>query len=282
MHPAAVAHQRHRLMRPDAARWFKPVGAPSAKCASSQPVMSAEEFERELESIRREYLELKAMLAVRKFERIWAAFCAKAYNPDQPRVPAGNPEGGQWTDEGDGSSGTPSAKPAKPLMRLAGEPPTGDPPKVPEKRPPTAPERNSVVKSVVRWLGRYGGTVGKIVKLDHWLYEYDQVIKASLDPPKSLQQLQDAVSTPEKGYEIHHIVEQTPAAHDGYPREMIDGRENLVRIPTLKHRDITAWYQTKNPRFDGLSPRDYLRSKSWTERRALGLEALIDFGVLDP
>jgi hypothetical protein len=59
--------------------------------------MSAEEFERELESIRRVYLELKAMLAVRKFERIWAAFCAKAYNPDQPRVPAGNSDGGRWT-----------------------------------------------------------------------------------------------------------------------------------------------------------------------------------------
>ncbi|WP_342362836.1 hypothetical protein [Terrarubrum flagellatum] len=25
---------------------------------------------------------------------------AKAYNPDQPRVPAGNPDGGQWTDGG--------------------------------------------------------------------------------------------------------------------------------------------------------------------------------------
>jgi hypothetical protein len=97
MHPAAVEYQHQRWMRPDAARWFKPVGAPSAKCASSQPVMSAEEFERELESIRREYLELKAMLAVRKFERIWAAFCAKAYNPDQPRVPAGNSDGGRWT-----------------------------------------------------------------------------------------------------------------------------------------------------------------------------------------
>ena len=27
------------------------------------------------------------------------------FHPDQPRVPAGNPDGGQWTDEGGGSSG---------------------------------------------------------------------------------------------------------------------------------------------------------------------------------
>ncbi|PSH57547.1 hypothetical protein CU103_27560 [Phyllobacterium sophorae] len=30
----------------------------------------------------------------------------KAFQPDQPRVPAGNPDGGQWTDTGGGSSGS--------------------------------------------------------------------------------------------------------------------------------------------------------------------------------
>lgn len=28
----------------------------------------------------------------------------RAYNPDQPRVPAGNPDGGQWTSGGAGQS----------------------------------------------------------------------------------------------------------------------------------------------------------------------------------
>lgn len=110
MHPAAIEHQRRRLMRPDAdaARWlppdvarlFAPLDEPEAK--SAPPPMSADEYERELASIRGDYLELKAVLAVRKFERTWAAFRAKAYNPDQPRVPAGNPDGGQWT-YGDGA-----------------------------------------------------------------------------------------------------------------------------------------------------------------------------------
>jgi len=27
----------------------------------------------------------------------------KAFDPNQPRVPAGNPDGGQWTDGGGGS-----------------------------------------------------------------------------------------------------------------------------------------------------------------------------------
>jgi len=35
-------------------------------------------------------------------------------------------------------------------------------------------------------------------------------------------------------------------------------------------------------KFGGLSPREYLRGKSWTERRRVGLDALTEFGVLKP
>ena len=94
--------------------------------------------------------------------------------------------------------------------------------------------------------------------------------------------MQQAVASPKAGYEIHHIVEQTPAEQEGYRRSLIDGPDNLVRIPTLKHREITAWYQTKNDQFDGLSPREYLRGKTWDERTRVGLGALIDRGVLKP
>jgi hypothetical protein len=63
---------------------------------------------------------------------------------------------------------------------------------------------------------------------------------------------------------------------------MIDSRENLVRIPVLKHIDISAWYSKGNDEFDGLSPREYLSDKSWEERRQVGLFALRRFGVLKP
>jgi hypothetical protein len=63
---------------------------------------------------------------------------------------------------------------------------------------------------------------------------------------------------------------------------MIDDPDNLVRIPALKHRDITSWFQTKNDDFGGLSPREYLRGKAWEERRQFGLKALVDAGVLKP
>jgi len=90
------------------------------------------------------------------------------------------------------------------------------------------------------------------------------------------------VATPERGYDIHHIVEQTPASRDGYSRILIDREDDLVRVPTLKHWQINAWFQRPNDEFGGLSPRDYLRNKDWHERRRVGLDALILHGVLAP
>jgi len=83
-------------------------------------------------------------------------------------------------------------------------------------------------------------------------------------------------------YQLHHIVEQTPAEQDGFPRSQIDGHENLVYMPTLKHYEISAWYQTRDDRLGGLSPRDYLRGKGWEERYEMGKRALIKLKVLKP
>jgi len=57
---------------------------------------------------------------------------------------------------------------------------------------------------------------------------------------------------------------------------------NKVRIPTYKHHEITGWFAKGNKDFGGLSPREYLRGKSWDERFRVGIEAMIDKGVLKP
>jgi hypothetical protein len=53
----------------------------------------------ELEAYRSELLEAKALVAELKWQLALRRF-ARKYRPDQPRVPAGNPDGGQWTSEG--------------------------------------------------------------------------------------------------------------------------------------------------------------------------------------
>jgi hypothetical protein len=90
-----------------------------------------------------------------------------------------------------------------------------------------------------------------------------------------------------RGYDIHHPVEQTPARDDGYPESMVDGPNNRVSVPRLRHWQITGWYGRKNPEFkdeneNSVSPREYLRGKRWDERVRLGKMALIKFGVLKP
>lgn len=150
--------------------------------------------------------------------------------------------------------------------------------------------RNRVIKEVAKWLAKAAvreaagpvGTLLNIAEAGSWLYEAYPYIRSYLDEPKTLDELQRAARTSEAGYNVHHVVEQTPAEQDGYPRSLIDGPANLVRIPTLKHWEITAWYATKNKDFGGVSPRQYLNGKSWEERNQLGLKALVDVGVLKP
>ena len=74
--------------------------------------------------------------------------------------------------------------------------------------------------------------------------------------------------------------ERASALEDGFRVWQVDGPENLVRIPTLKHWEITGWYNEGNEAFGDMSPRDYLRGKDWNTRRRVGLYALTKFGVL--
>jgi hypothetical protein len=164
------------------------------------------------------------------------------------------------------------------------------PPVIPEEEPPTAQLRNRVIKEIAKWALRAAlripagpvGTALLVLEAAWWVYQNYPNIKSYLDAPKSLDELKDAVSNPEKGYDIHHIVEQTPAENDGFSRDLIDSRDNLVRIPTLKHWEITGWYARPNGDFGGLSPRAYLRGKDWQERVRIGHKALRIQGVLAP
>lgn len=190
------------------------------------------------------------------------------FNPDQPRD-----ERGRWTDTGLSEAGKHEPFPF-----------------VPAVRPLSAQLRNKIIKEVAKWavraalrettMGPVAGTILNAVEIASWLQEGLPYIQSYLDAPKSLDELQQAVSDPQKGYDIHHIVEQTPAERSGFPRSMIDAPENLVRIPTGKHWEITGWYMTRSDRFGGVSPREYLRDKDWNERTRVGLEALTKFGVL--
>jgi hypothetical protein len=119
--------------------------------------------------------------------------------------------------------------------------------------------------------------VGTWVASQCWPY-----IKAYFQTPRTLEELQADALHPEEGYNVHHWVEKKQAEKDGVPESVWDGPENRLLVPTLKHWLITGWYMTPNEDYGGLSPRAYLKGKTWAEKQAVGRKALIMFGVLKP
>lgn len=121
---------------------------------------------------------------------------------------------------------------------------------------------------------------GTVVNSIPWLRQYRAQIETYRDPPKTLEDLQRAVNSLRPGTEVHHIIEQAALEKLGFSQRDIDAPENRVRIPVLKHYEITKFFQIPNDNYGGLTPRDYLADKSIAERRQVGLDALQRVGVL--
>ncbi len=101
------------------------------------------------------------------------------------------------------------------------------------------------------------------------------------DDPRTLDELVQLSKDPSRqhaGYERHHIVEQGP--NEGrFSDDQMEGPDNVIAIPYYKHRDISDFYSTKDETL-GMTPRDYLRGKSFEEQYRYGLGILRKFGVL--
>jgi hypothetical protein len=108
-----LRHEAHLWIRPDAARFFPPGTDPAdinptlpRKSDAAQAAAFEAELAAEVEAgyrllavLREEVAELRAELKRRRLEE------AK-YSPSQPRVPAGNPRGGQWSNRNEGGAGS--------------------------------------------------------------------------------------------------------------------------------------------------------------------------------
>ncbi|HEY1983329.1 MAG TPA: hypothetical protein VGH13_24875 [Xanthobacteraceae bacterium] len=229
------------------------------------------------------------------------------YRPDQPRWPRGSGDiSGRWSG---GAGEGPPAPPRPPPEDLPTRswsighnqgPPLDDPPDIPTTKSEDESEILDFAKAAARWLGRaglrrvleigleatVGGPVGDFLlamEAAYWLSQYLPYIYAYLDAPKTWEELQQNQGT---GYDNHHVVEQW-SRKDGIPDTLIDADDNQVPIPTLKHWDINGWLDQPNEDFRDaadkkMSPRQYLKGKSWEERRRVGIDALIQFGVLKP
>jgi hypothetical protein len=303
--PEWLDEQRRRWLRPDADRYLRPDADRYMKPEPFDHNAFIEEFRAKKAaeavsaraainplddpSVRRLLAELKHELMLWRLRR--------KYRPDQPRVAAGNPEGGQWTSDGGGAgsgrindsrvvsdaSGVPRLGAQYAELRRPGIGHNNPPPDVPEQRPPTSQERHRIAREVARRPGLIGG----ILAAREWLRELGPSLDSYNDPPKTFEELQQAATEKSKpGYNNHHIVLQAARHEEGrnFPESWIDSPENIVSIPRFKHWDIHSWYEKPDPRapYNGRSPREYLRGKDWDERYNTGLDVLRRHGVLKP
>ena len=96
-----LRHDWQKWVRPDWQRWMPPDPGPSPHERLWRPYREEPSAETsgpsasEIAALRQSLSALRVQLA-----EIKAELRRKAFNPNQPRVPAGNPDGGQWTNGG--------------------------------------------------------------------------------------------------------------------------------------------------------------------------------------
>ncbi len=231
-------------------------------------------------------LNARAMAGHIAGERMMAAFARfqtfaekAGFNRDQPRVPAGNPEGGRWSGSDGSSQGSRTG--------IGGN---GGPPLDQEQAPKQPPKEKTsrikaakaLAKRIAQQLLRRAGPIGALITAIELAENYSQMpsVTSYQDAPKTLSELQQNAGKRRPGYEDHHIVEQGAGRHEGFSRSQIDGADNVVSVPTYKHHEITGWYNKPNKNFGMQTPRNYLRGKDWSEHVRVGHEAMRTFKVL--
>src|SRR3954451_11305625 len=113
-HKRWLRHDIHLWIRHDAARWVKPGTDPAdvyptlareraQKEAAKERARAAEDaaFDALIEGQRRVLAAIREAVDECKADRARRRLEEAKYSPSQPRVPAGNPRGGQWRENSD-------------------------------------------------------------------------------------------------------------------------------------------------------------------------------------
>lgn len=222
------------------------------------------------ESIRAQ-TRLKANLAA---ERFWQAALRLRhqlkYNPYwhlQPRVPAGNPDGGQWMPSGPlvvEASFLPilqrlgpwavarvrdAARRIAPILRRMPRPWS-------EERQPSEASYDEETRRIGR---------------DSWQRRGEPNVRF-----RSEDELRSYLGPAGEGREWHHIVEKRLAGRPGFPPERIHSTDNIVNLPVEVHRRISGKMSEKSPRYENLTQRQWMGRFSFEEQYNMGLDLITE------
>ena len=294
---AWLRQQQHRWLRPDAARWLRPDAArflrPETDVAKVYPALA-----------RKYDGQPRLPEGDGGGQFTFGRMNGAADGEDRPRVIITKPDEPRGIEgEENDTNGSPggdffgirnlleslfAATANLPGIGHNRGPKLEDPPEIPKTKPRRlAPFQ----RQAANWLSRartpqhFAVMVGFLAAISavSWLRGIISEIVTDLDPPRTMEELLAAVNVPRAGTELHHHkMEQHVSKQRKIKQSEIDAPGNRVRIPVLKHRQISHWYRKPNPRFGGLTPRQFLADKPAEVHEQVGLEALKLFGVLKP
>lgn len=97
----------------------------------------------------------------------------------------------------------------------------------------------------------------------------------------SFSGLKSALGSAGPGKNWHHIVEQTPGNVERFGPHVLHNTENVIAIDEGIHRQISAYYSSKDPLLSGgQTVRQWLSGQPFQTQREFGLKILQDYGVV--
>ena len=239
----------------------------------------------------------------------------RKFDPNQPRVPRGHPDGGQWTD-GPGSTGA-QENPGEELLTeaeqeelghlaeqarriladtdhpaallvLAGGPKL---PKLPKNKSGALTYMAAFFKDIATYAVRHGPAAKTAV--EWWIATRELLpeIVTFVIPPKPWEEIiadsnyhefermedfEAAYGDAGLFHDWHHIVER----NSGFSERELHNTENVVRIPRGRHWLVTSFMTRGQRSLGGISWRQWLIGKPIEEHRLVGLMALQEIGAM--
>ena len=185
----------------------------------------------------------------------------RRYNPNQPRIPAGQPGGGRWGNGGSGIQDLAGA--ARRVSKLLGRP------------HPDAAATRSVLKLPPGPPGRQYG-----VPRDKEINPPDDMRKGvPYVQARSRKRLNKLLGKPEPGMQRDHVTERSQMPYftdrpQNDPR-VVDNSSNVMDLPRKVHECKSSEY-SKKMRGAGVTVRMWLRGKPIAEQYEYGLKTIAE------
>ncbi|QXX76385.1 hypothetical protein MHY1_03225 [Methylovirgula sp. HY1] len=103
---------------------------------------------------------------------------------------------------------------------------------------------------------------------------YDAFLKCEDEDP-----LEKRFGPAGDGYQYHHIVE-VGINGGAIPTSRLQSTDNIIRIPTLLHEEISAAYGRSAPTARNMSLRQWLNGQSYQMQYDYGLNVMRELGIL--